>query len=331
MNSLAAVWTTVSAGDHSSFPTTSSYVIKDVIFLAATTNIFLSTVTDSRQIDLPKPTQEVCAKEQQIQKGCIPTEVKEEPVNLPLKEEQTEPWPRSVETPGPPAYSSITDAFTQIVTVGEHTGNEMVDNLTRVVTVGEHSEYKAPDSLTQAITAGEHNQYNIQPQDDQPLPSLEVSPKYTKKFICNFCHQLFLKKIELKVHLKAHGTKCSINSTNKVFSCLVCGKITNTRGHMTCHMKAHTDEKRYTCSICGNRYKMKCHMKEHIRTHTGERPYTCYICGRSFNRSSTMSKHARIKHREYKPFKCMQCSQCFPLLLMLKQHMKTVHDVIYTV
>lgn len=300
-------------------------------FLAATKNIFLSTVTDSRQIDLPTPTQEVCAQEQQTQKECIPSEANEEPVILPFKEELTEPWTRSVEAPVRPAYSSITDTLTQIVTVGEHEENEMPDSLTQVVTVGEHCEYEAPDSLTQV---GEHLEYKIPSQDDQPLPPFGESPVYTKRknmLFCNICCQAFLKRVELKLHLAAHATKGLPKSSNKAFTCFVCGRITDTRSQMICHMRTHTGEKPFVCPICGNRYKLKGHMKEHMRTHTGERPYTCYICGKSFNRSSTMSKHARIKHRESMPFKCMQCSQRFPLLVVLKQHMKTVHDVTFSV
>ncbi|XP_044023640.1 zinc finger protein 182-like isoform X1 [Siniperca chuatsi] len=289
---------------------------------------------DSRQIDLPPPTQEVCAKEQQIRKECILSEANEEPVILPFKKEPAEPWTRSVETPVCPAYSSITDTLTQIVTVGEHEENEMPDNLTQAVTVGEHGEYEAPESLTQVITVGEHIEYEIPSHDDQPLPSFGVSPVYTKKknmFFCNICCQPFLKKVELKLHLATHATKSLPKSANIAFTCFVCGRTTDTRSQMICHMRAHTGEKPFACPICGNRYKLKGHMKEHMRTHTGERPYTCYICGKSFNRSSTMSKHARIKHRENMPFKCMQCSQRFPLLVVFKQHMKMVHDVTFSV
>ncbi len=305
-----------------------------MIFLAATKNIFLSTVTDSRQIDLPTPTQEVCAQEQQIQKECIPSEANEEPVILPFKEEQTEPWTRSVEAPVCPANSSITDTLTQIVTVGEHKENETPDSLTQVVTVREHCGYEAPGSPTQVITVGEHTKYEMPSEDDQPLPPFGVSPLYTKKknmFFCNICSQPFLKKVELKLHLAAHATNVLPRSSNKAFTCFVCGRITDTRSQMICHMRTHTGEKPFACPVCSNRYKLKCHMKEHMRTHTGERPYTCYICGKSFNRSSTMSRHARLKHRENMPFKCMQCIQRFPLLVVLKQHMKTVHRVTFSV
>ncbi|XP_029287827.1 zinc finger protein 629-like isoform X1 [Cottoperca gobio] len=269
---------------------------------------------DSRQIDLPTPTQEVCAQDQQIQTECIPSEVI--PVILPIKEELTDLWTRTVETLVCPAYSNVTETLTQIVTVGDHEENKMPDNLTRVVTVGEHLEYDLPS------------------QDDQPLTSCGVSPVYTKKkdmFSCNICCQSFLRQDELHLHLAAHATNSLPTPTINAFTCFVCGRITDTRSQMITHMRTHTDEKPFACPICGNRYKLKGHIKEHMRTHTGERPYPCYICGRSFNRSSTMTKHARIKHRENMPFKCMQCGHRFPLLVVFKQHMKMVHDVTFSV
>uniref|UniRef100_A0AAQ6IG01 C2H2-type domain-containing protein n=1 Tax=Anabas testudineus TaxID=64144 RepID=A0AAQ6IG01_ANATE len=90
-DSLTSV--TAHHGDHSKH----SCVIgkqRNVLFFGCYTpkNIFLSTVTDSRQTNLPRPTQEVCAQEQQIQKECIFREAKEEPVTLPFKEERTELW-----------------------------------------------------------------------------------------------------------------------------------------------------------------------------------------------------------------------------------------------
>ncbi|XP_068576601.1 uncharacterized protein [Cebidichthys violaceus] len=283
---------------------------------------------DSWQTDLPTPTQEVCAQEQQIQKECIPSD-NQEPVILPIKEELTELCTRSVETPVRPAYSNVTDTLTQIVTVGKHEENEVPVSLIQVVTVGEHGDYEAPDSLSRVTTVGEHMKYETPSPDDQPLPSSGVA-LFTKKknlFFCNVCCQPFLREIELKLHLEVHEAKHLPKPTNQALTCYTCGTKTDTRSQMICHMRTHTAEKPFACPICGNRYKLRGHVKEHMRTHTGERPYTCYICGKSFNRSSTMRKHARIKHRENMPFKCMQCSQRFPLLVVFKRHMKTVHDV----
>ncbi|XP_034537395.1 zinc finger protein 557-like isoform X1 [Notolabrus celidotus] len=281
---------------------------------------------DARQIDLTAPTQEVCPQEQQIQRECVPSE---EPDILPLKEEQTEPWARCEETPVCPPYCSITDSLTHMVKVGEETQ----DDPARSLIVGRQSEYRDLDGLARVVTVGEHFNYEM-PDEEQPLPSFQVSSPYPRKkdvFFCNICCKPFENKMELKWHLATHSTKLSPKFRSKTFTCSLCAKTTHSRSHMMIHMRSHTSEKPHACPICGNRYKMKSHIKEHIRTHTGERPYTCYICGQSFNRSSTMSKHTRNKHMENNAFKCMQCSQCFPLLVLLKRHLRTVHDVIYPV
>ncbi|XP_074527343.1 uncharacterized protein LOC141791043 isoform X1 [Halichoeres trimaculatus] len=281
---------------------------------------------DARQIDLTTATQEVCAQEQKKQRESVPSE---QPHILPLKEERSDLWTRCEEAPAGPPHSSVTDSLTHMVKVGEHEGNEIQDDPTLIG--GEHSDYASLDSLTRIVTVGEHLEYEA-PDEEQPLPSFQVSTAYARKknlFFCNICCKSFEKRIDLKWHLATHSARLSPKF--KTFTCSLCAKTTQSRSHMMIHMRSHTSEKPYACPICGNRYKMKSHIKEHIRTHTGERPYTCYICGQSFNRSSTMSKHARIKHLENNAFKCMQCSQCFPMLVLLKRHLRTVHQVIYPV
>lgn len=300
------------------------------LFQAATKNIFLSTVTDARQIDLTTATQEVCAQEQRKERESVASE---EPHILPLKEEHSDLWMKCEGTPVGQRYSSITDSLTHMFKVGEHEETMIQDDPTHSLIGEGHSEYSDLDGLTRVVTVGEHLSYE-NPDEEQPLPSFEVPTMYPRKkdqFLCNICCKSFEKKIELKLHLAAHSAKLSPKFRSKTFTCPLCAKTTHSRSHMKIHMKSHTTEKPHACPICGNRYKMKSHIKEHIRTHTGERPYTCYICGQSFNRSSTMSKHTRIKHLENNAFKCMQCSQCFPLLVLLKRHLRTVHDMIHSV
>ncbi|XP_062298271.1 zinc finger and BTB domain-containing protein 24-like [Scomber scombrus] len=217
---------------------------------------------DSMQIELPAPTQEVSAQEQQIKKECIPSVAEEDPVILAIKEEQTEPRTSSVEVPVPPEYSSITDNHTQV-------------------------------ELAAAQQIG---------FSGRSSPSFRAVPTYTKT----------------KLHLAAHSHS---------FTCHICGRVTKTKSHMVYHIRTHTGEKPFNCTTCGKRYNMKSHLTAHIRIHTGERPYTCYICGKSFKRRHDMTTHAQLKHKENRPFKCMQCSQQFHLLVEFKQHMRTVHNM----
>ncbi|XP_068170706.1 zinc finger protein ZFP2-like [Antennarius striatus] len=273
---------------------------------------------DSIQIDLSTPTQEVCIQEQEVKRKGITTEIKEEPVTPTCKEEWIAPWSGSAEAAVRSSYSGVTD----MAQTGEREEKQTPNDLTRISRPGHH-EYKAPDGQTQVVTVGDHLEYKTWSEPVQLMPSIGGT---TNIFFCNICRQPFLKKLDLKSHLKAHAAKSSPMFAEKGYICSICGKKTCSRSQMICHMRSHTGEKPFSCPVCGNKYRLKGHVKEHLRTHTGERPYSCYICGKTFNRSSTMSKHARNRHREDTPFKCSHCNQRFPQLLVLKNHMKTVHN-----
>ncbi|XP_029907684.1 zinc finger protein 771-like isoform X2 [Myripristis murdjan] len=173
-------------------------------------------------------------------------------------------------------------------------------------------------------TVGQNAENTTKPEgDEDQVPSSTAGPNCERSkntYTCTICSQDFLHKIHFLRHTATHSRK------NRV-TCNVCGKTSQTKSDMKRHMKAHTEEKPHKCPICGNRYKLKSHIKEHLRTHTGERPFACYICGQSFNRCTTMSKHARLRHKEYKPYRCPQCDERFPVLVVFRQHMKSIHDV----
>lgn len=55
-------------------------------------------------------------------------------------------------------------------------------------------------------------------------------------------------------------------------------------------MAAHssTTNKSYTCKICGRSYNTSSNLKTHSVTHSNERPYKCHFCKKSFKRNQDL-------------------------------------------
>ncbi|XP_054473239.1 zinc finger protein 235-like [Anoplopoma fimbria] len=316
---------------------------------------------DSRQIDLPSSTQEVCAQEQQIQKECIPSEAKEEPVILPIKEELTEFRTRSVETPVRPAYSyrhtnsDCHNAPTSVEGIApkqqEWSPGVCQDQPGPSQIEEEHEEKKEElwingieeqpsaedsddgDALTKELikTVQQLEDCRAAEESREPKQTLEEDPENsqdktsTTLYRCHICNYIFTQKNVLTWHLKTHESKSHDGRGN--FDCHICGKHIPCQSNLQNHMRVHTGERPYSCHFCGKCFKLKGHMTEHIRTHTGEKPFSCHVCGKSFNRGSTLRKHVLAKHKEERPYKCGDCEELFTERLLMKRHMRKVHGV----
>ncbi|XP_008417042.1 zinc finger protein 568-like [Poecilia reticulata] len=131
---------------------------------------------------------------------------------------------------------------------------------------------------------------------------------------CKVCGKVFASSCLID-HMRIH-------TSERPFSCLICGKSFTMAARLKVHMRIHSDEKPFSCPTCGKKLSSKASLSQHIRTHTGERPFSCLTCGKSFADRGCLSQHKKI-HTGERPFSCTTCGRRFIRKSHLTSHMMT--------
>ena len=157
-------------------------------------------------------------------------------------------------------------------------------------------------------------------RDSQPRKINENSKKLfksqRKKYQCELCCWVFLRKARLEDHKNTH-------SGEKPYICQHCEKAFSGRDVLRQHLKIHQDKK-FVCEICQKDFTQKSSLNHHFIIHTQEKPFSCQICGTSFNRKFDLSRHKRT-HSGDRPFRCHVCGNAFTLKSQLNQHLNQKH------
>lgn len=222
---------------------------------------------------------------------------------------------------------------------------------------------ESPDGPAQDILIS--NDANI------PGPGSSMTPHtaYSEKAVlqaagsaplsCMFCDQTFSHQDELGPHvLNQHPTtfyepavlrveaefripgerprpKASGLPVEKeeVYSCIVCGQVSQDANELETHMRKHKDYFTYCCNVCGRRFRepwfLKNHMKMHVKPgpkskaqQDQETPVTvngivqdpapdpvvtiykmCMVCGFFFPDHDALVEHSKVHNREVEPGK----------------------------
>lgn len=108
------------------------------------------------------------------------------------------------------------------------------------------------------------------------------------------------------------------SSSEKLFSCGVCGKAFAQRTNLANHQRVHTGERPFACLECGKSFSQRGSLKIHSRTHTGEKPFSCETCGKAFSQRTNLDNHRRVRSGDL--FNCRFCSKAFSLQINLRNH-----------
>ena len=151
-----------------------------------------------------------------------------------------------------------------------------------------------------------------------------------RSFKCQHCSRRFFHTGTLKNHEKVHeraeerhqqeqdtGIKPThgrkvVDSDNKPYKCLECGKSYSYPCELKRHEPVHTRQRNFKCQHCSRRFfhtgTLKNHEKVHARAeemHQQEhdKRYQCGECDKSFSNSENLKHHSKT-HAKKKPFQC---------------------------
>ena len=155
-----------------------------------------------------------------------------------------------------------------------------------------------------------------------------------KPYQCEECDKCFTLSENLKCHSKIHAKKKSFQCKEEEKRPLVgqVNRMQNTGIKPTQGQKVvDSDNKPYKCLECGKSYNYQCRLKRHEPVHTRERNFKCQHCSRHFFHTGTLKNHEKVharlaeRHQQVqgKLYQCKECDKCFTNSGNLKRHSKT--------
>ncbi|OWF42724.1 zinc finger protein 658-like [Mizuhopecten yessoensis] len=178
------------------------------------------------------------------------------------------------------------DSTSQVcnLSVGSSIGQENVFN------VNGGSYHQANGQSAHLVDPLIDDKYEFNPNDVVQNPS---KPKRGRKssgpsvsLVCHVCAKVFLKKQDLKSHLKVH-------SDARPFNCDLCPKAFNHKSTLTNHRRIHTGEKPYGCEICKKGFTFLSSLQRHKLLHMTETTFKCFVCGENQEDKQTLNKHLK--------------------------------------
>ncbi|KAI5693142.1 zinc finger protein 26-like [Diaphorina citri] len=141
-----------------------------------------------------------------------------------------------------------------------------------------------------------------------------------EKFHCDYCKKGFRKRFSLQLHMKSHVQPPEI--------CDICGKTFTKKLGLQKHMNIHLNLRNYQCEFCSRVFREGSALKKHLNMHNGVR-YKCDICDKSYtnrpNLKLHIARHLGLDTQMTPEIKCPTCGQQFPTKHRLKVHINSQH------
>nr|XP_004671066.2 zinc finger protein 646 isoform X2 [Jaculus jaculus]XP_044987516.1 zinc finger protein 646 isoform X2 [Jaculus jaculus]XP_044987517.1 zinc finger protein 646 isoform X2 [Jaculus jaculus]XP_044987518.1 zinc finger protein 646 isoform X2 [Jaculus jaculus]XP_044987520.1 zinc finger protein 646 isoform X2 [Jaculus jaculus]XP_044987521.1 zinc finger protein 646 isoform X2 [Jaculus jaculus]XP_044987522.1 zinc finger protein 646 isoform X2 [Jaculus jaculus] len=149
-----------------------------------------------------------------------------------------------------------------------------------------------------------------------------------RPFSCEVCGRSYKHAGSLINHRQSHQTGH--------FGCQACSKGFSNLMSLKNHRRIHADPRRFRCSECGKAFRLRKQLASHQRVHTerrgennqkqirDDRPFRCGQCGRTYRHAGSLLNH-RHSH-ETGQYSCPSCPKTYFNRMALKDHQRLHSD-----
>ncbi|CAG9577704.1 unnamed protein product [Danaus chrysippus] len=139
---------------------------------------------------------------------------------------------------------------------------------------------------------------------------------HTLRYECVQCGRRMTDRLAIVNHYRSQH-----EGVLSVYTCHICGKVSNNDKTHRGHMRNHHSGSRAVCRECGKSFVNNDSLAEHMLIHQGIKNYECPECGKRF-RTRNQIRHHLVKHSDHKDFYCVECDVRFKSAHTLRQHLK---------
>lgn len=147
---------------------------------------------------------------------------------------------------------------------------------------------------------------------------------------CNFRNSSELNVLK---HFNSHHSHVSMGDgqgrmlLKKMFRCTYCSKVLTSYAGRLNHELRHRGQRNFACDMCDRKFYGKAELNTHKRMrHSDYRPFKCSSCNLSFKRLYTKQRH-ELTHTGEKPFTCRHCDAAYADYHTRKLHENKVHGI----
>ncbi|XP_028264581.1 uncharacterized protein LOC114437847 [Parambassis ranga] len=108
---------------------------------------------------------------------------------------------------------------------------------------------------------------------------------------CPYCGKMVSSSTMARhklMHTGERPFKCTVPECDRYFR-----STSEVKRHVLLH---HTTDRPYTCDVCGKGFINLWALNTHAKIHSGEKPFACHICGKAFLKVYSMLRHKKLVH-----------------------------------